>query len=259
MTDIIYDNNPTLGSTYKAIVQGVDSADNCVKYKTKRVIVTVPVSILRGKGYSIDFSPALNKENLPGVTGQYNKLFYKFTTKFWENKQFIGILRDNTYRGVCNHWHNIDLNNPGSKILMCTLTNEGMEKVIEMNLNTTDLLEPLRIVYGANVVDSSLQDTLFSRFDLDPSTGNGAYASFQSGYTIDQNYQFWGGNGPSGFVKGEGYNTAGDWIVHLSGAASCFEYNEQVDGAYYAGQRSARYVLRSLGSTIPPITACEDW
>jgi monoamine oxidase len=249
-----------LDSTYKAIVRGVDKAGDCLDYKAKRVIVTVPVGVLRGQGYAINFSPPLNIDVLPAVTGQYNKFFCKFTSRFWDNTQYIGILRNEQFRGVCNHWQNVDYNIPGSNILMCTLTNEGMERFHAMKLTTSDLLEPLRRVYGCDVVDNSLQETYFNRYDLDPAAGYGAYSSYQAGYTIKDFYEFYGGLSPTGYVQGEGHNSFGEWIVHISGAASCLEYMEYVDGAFYSGQRSARYVLKSLGlSTIEVGTECENY
>jgi Flavin containing amine oxidoreductase len=193
------------------------------------------------------------------VTGQFNKVFYQFATKFWVNRAFIGIIRDVNFRGVCNHWQNVDFNIPGSNILMCTLTNEGMEKVTAMSLTSSDLLDPLRSVYGTSTVDTSLRETFFCRYDLDPAAGHGAYSSFTAGYTLDNYYKFYGGLSPTGFVKGEGYNGLGEWVVFFSGAASCFNYYEFVDGAFFSGQRSARYLLQSLGSRVRVGNACENW
>lgn len=275
VTDIIYNNHRELDDTYKVLIQTVDNTvggevkiKNCKKtYKAKRVIVTVPVSILRGNGYKIKFQPTLQIEKLPSYTGQYNKVFFTFNTDFWGStaKQFIGILSPSKYRDVCNHWSNMNTNIPNSNILMCTLTTSGMKKFISMNLTTYDLLEPLRIVYGHEVVNNAYKDVVISRWDLDPAAGFGAYASFMSGYTLDQYYSFWGGyRTHQGYMKGEGYNQYNEWIVHLSGSASCFEYNEQVDGAYCSGQRSARNVLRSFESSskyshIQPLRECENF
>jgi monoamine oxidase len=244
-----------------------DDSSVCTKYRAKRVIVTVPVSILRGNGYSINFQPPLNNiAQFPSFTGQYNKVFFRFNTSFWGPSgalnQFIGIIRSNQYRDVCTHWQNVHYNIPGSNILMCTLTDSGMAKFKSLSLTTDDLLDPLRDVYGNNTVNVAYQDVIMARWDLDPSSGYGAYASFRAGYNFDQYYALWGGRSHDGFTQGAGYNAVGQWIVHLSGAASCFEYNEQIDGAYYSGIRSARNVLKSFPWRfwyVRYFTACEDF
>lgn len=240
------------------------------------MIVTIPTSILRGNGYSINFQPIIDIQNLPYYGGQFNKVFVQFNHNFWSNntnkqesnntsssnnnKQYIGILRESQYRGVCNHWLNFNSIVKDSNTLLCFITTEGMQNYIRMNLTENDLLDPLRIVYGIDIVNDSYEDIYMTRWDLDPSSGYAAYSSFTSGYTYNQSTLFFGGWNGNDFVEGVGYNNNAnnEWIVHISGAASCFNYNEQVDGAYYSGIRSARYVLFSLGYTnIQPIYDCE--
>jgi hypothetical protein len=139
------------------------------------------------------------------------------------------------------------------------MTTEGMEKYISMELTESDLLEPLRVVYGQALVDTSFEESYLVRHDLDPATGYGAFSGIQAGFTVADYYNYYGGNSPDGFVQGEGYNSLGEWIVHISGAASCYEYHELVDGAFLAGQRSARFVLKSLGVNINVNNKCDPW
>ena len=219
--------------------------------------MTVPVGVLRGNGYAINFDPPIETQNFPMVMGQYNRVYFKFKKQFWDTSNFIAVLRQQEDRGLCNHWQNLNVNIPGSNIIQCTLTNEGMETMVSKQLTTSDLLEPFRKVYGASVVNSELTETLFPRFDLDPTTGFGAFSYFASGYTLNQYYSFWGGGNGTGFVKGEGYNDSGEWIVHLSGSASCFAFYEYIDGAFHSGARSARNVLRSLGYDVSLSSPCD--
>jgi hypothetical protein len=139
------------------------------------------------------------------------------------------------------------------------MTDEGMKKVTSMKLITNDLLDPLRTVYGQNVVNNAVVDTYLARWDREPATGYGAFSYFKAGYTVDDYYKFYGG-APAYYKlgKGEGVNKAGQWVVHLGGSASCFNYYELVDGAYYSGKRSARFVLRSLGyKNVTLVRACD--
>jgi hypothetical protein len=247
---IIYENHPEINESYKVVIESVDTINgqNCSNIIAKRVIVTVPVGVLRGNGYGISFDPPLNLDILPMHMGQYSKFFVKFKNNFWGNNQFLGILRPKAFQGVCSHWNNLDYYIPGSKMLMCSMTDEGMAKYISMNMTTNDLLKPLRNVYGTKVVNREIVTTYLSRWDQEPTTGYGSFSSFKAGYTLEDYYKFFGGAPPEyEYGNGEGVNKAGEWVVHIGGAASCFEYYEYVDGAYYAGQRSAGFVLQSLG------------
>jgi Flavin containing amine oxidoreductase len=272
VTDIIYDSTNTtitLNDTYKVVVRTVDTTTNtnCINYYAQRTIVTVPVSILRGNGYSINFQPTINLENLPYWTGQFTKVFFKFNTNFWSTTdhehEFIAILRNSTYRYVCNHWMNLNIPIPESNTLLCIISSVGMKKYISMNLTEIDLLEPLKVVYGTDIVTNAYESVISSRWDLDPASGYGAYSNYRSGYTYDQAKLFWGGYDGSNndaLIKGEGHNNLNEWIVHLTGAASCEVYNEQTDGAYFAGKRSARHVLRSIygNDDIELLYDCDD-
>jgi hypothetical protein len=109
------------------------------------------------------------------------------------------------------------------------------------------------------VVNNAVVDKYLSRWDKEPRTGYGSYSSFKAGYTLEDYYNFFGG-APAEYElgKGEGTNKAGQWVVHIGGAASCLNYYELVDGAYYAGQRSARFVLKSLGyKNVTLLRACD--
>ena len=85
--------------------------------------------------------------------------------------------------------------------------------------------------------------------------------------------QFWGGYGspygsePTGWHKSvNGYQTVGEdeeeqWVLHLSGTGSCFESWGFVHGAFYAGLRSANYILYEWGLVKERVrqSACEDF
>ena len=89
------------------------------------------MSILRGQGYAINFQPPIDVTNLPFWTGQFDKVFFKFKENFWgTDHEFIATLRNSTYRYICNHWQNLDVHLPGSKLLFCLLSDEGVKKNI---------------------------------------------------------------------------------------------------------------------------------
>ena len=47
-----------------------------------------------------------------------------------------------------------------------------------------------------------------------------------------------------------GCNSQNEWILLLSGSATCYEHAEFVHGGYFAGERSARFALASLGMDV---------
>jgi hypothetical protein len=118
----------------------------------------------------------------------------------------------------------------------------------ELSSATLDaLLDPLRIAYGSENVGTPL-DIYYPKLNLDADYGYGAYAYWKIGKTFTDFAKFFGGiEILTPFCDHNGCNQNDDWVLHLSGSATCFRYAELVHGGYYSGIRSAKFVLESLG------------
>jgi len=267
---------------YKAQVLSNDSAGRCFVYRAKRVISTVSVGVLNNN--LIDFQPPLSfpaPSRNPMEMYLYQKIFYQFPTTFWDNSDYILTLKNaerEGNNGLCFQWQNMENYIPGSRTLMCTLTTPEFDKLVggRANRNTAtlspqqlrDLLEPLRRAYP-NFVEPV--DSYYPPINTDRDFGYGAYSDWKVGYTPWDYYRFFGGGSDNyylataGPLQGDddevyegcthnGCNSKGEWILYLSGAASCLEYYEFVYGGDYAGESAASYAMQSLGY---PLEA--DW
>jgi Flavin containing amine oxidoreductase len=302
------------GGVYPALVTTIDTTtNNCIEYRAKHILSTLPIGVYESG--AVTYDPPLLHPNAPFKQQQYAKIFYQFKTKFWDDREFIVALRKRGNQGFCHHWQNLDYvmrprqrtgrlggnNNatlsrefyPGSKILFCTMTSEDMTALLgEGNVETTSLsdelhlrgvlLDPLRAVYGNDVVDANLEAVYDPQLNTNPDTGFGAYSAFigdpgESGDVFTNMYNFFGGYNIPGIAVercehngcaaihggggGEEEEQQQRWVLHMSGTASCFNSNEFVYGAIYAGERSANYIAKELGydgiSTASP--GCEDF
>ncbi len=61
------------------------------------------------------------------------------------------------------------------------------------------------------------------------------------------------------YCNHNGCNSRNEWVLHISGSASCYALNESVDGAFSAGRRSADNVLRSRGIEIDSDNPCDQY
>jgi Flavin containing amine oxidoreductase len=294
---------------YPALVTTIDATtSNCIEYRAKHVLSTLPIGVYESG--AVTYDPPLLYPAAPFKQQQYTKIFYQFKTKFWNDREFIVALKKRGNQGFCHHWQNLDYrkrptqrtgslggvgssNNvsrefyPNSKILFCTMTSEDMAALLggAGNVPTTNLneeqhlrgvlLDPLRAVYGAQLVDENLEAVYDPQLNTNVDTGYGAYSAFigdkgPSGDVFTNMYNFFGGYDIPGIAVGRCEHNGcasinGEeeprWVLHMSGAASCFNSNEFVYGAIYAGERSANYIAKELGyiGISTASTSCEDF
>jgi len=113
------------------------------------------------------------------------------------------------------------------------------------------LLDPLRAVYGDTTVGKPI-DMYYPKLNKDKDYGNGAYGNWKIGKTFTDFAKFFGGTELTSYCDFNGCNSQKEWILQLSGSASCYDYSEFVHGAYFSGLRSSRFALESMGySGIP--------
>lgn len=235
------------GEEFNAIVRTTDGSE----YMARRVISTVSAGVLSSG--DISFNPGLKYSDSPYNFAQYIKVFYQFSSKFWDSTQFVYTMKDVANRGQCHHWQDMDSLISGSRILRCELMTEAFLALLdsstqELSATTLNsLLDPLRLAYGTNTVGTPIA-TYYPKLNKDADFGYGAYANWKIGKSFTDFAKYFGGiNNLAAVCDHNGCNSQGDWILHFSGAASCFEHAEFVHGAFYSGQRSARWVLNSLG------------
>lgn len=139
----------------------------------------------------------------------YIKVFYvPVPGQVWEasdDRQFLASLKKVENKGICHHWQNLDFPGilPDSKILFCSLMSEALLEILDFDL-TQDLpeekikgvmLDPLRRVFGAALIDEQVADTDFKYFYPDlyknPSF-YGSYENWKIGPDLKNYYQiFW--------------------------------------------------------------------
>ena len=256
------------GTTYCALIQTTDEANRVDRdFYGQRVISTVSAGVLNSG--DIDFQPAFaypTTEYNPFEMAQYIKVFYQFNETFWNDTEFVEIMRDVDQRGHCHHWQNMDLFMPGSGLIRCELMTEAFEELIDPNTKELsdetllELLEPLRIVYGSETVGTPL-DMYYPKINLDADYGYGAYSYWKIGYSFTDFAKFVGGvEDLTPYCEHNGCNSNGDWVLFISGSATCYRWSEYVHGGYYAGQRSARFVLESMGYDVQGSNnQCDIW
>lgn len=242
-----------LGPRYKALVKTDDGAE----YYGQRVVSTVSTGVLNND--LITFNPPLaypHEVYSPYYMAQYVKIFYQFDIPFWDGTEFTEVTRGPANRGHCHHWQNMELAIPGSGIIRCELMTEAFLELVdadtqELSASTLDsLLDPLRAAYGPEVVGDPI-DVYYPKLNKDVDFGYGAYSAWKIGKTFTDFAKFFGGISElTGYCEHNGCNADDEWVLHLSGSASCYDYSEFVHGGYFSGQRSARHVLASLGYDV---------
>lgn len=119
------------------------------------------------------------------------------------------------------------------------------------------LLEPLRRTYGDLVQPV---DKYYTKLHQSQDFGFGAYSHWKIGYGFRDYAHFFGGIEEFvPFCNHNGCNSRNEWVLHISGSASCYAYQEYVHGAYYSGQRTADNILRSQGEDIPFNNECDQY
>jgi len=261
-------------SDVRAGVTVKTNKNKCIFYESQRVISTVSAGVYNNN--LIKFKPKLRfneKKFNPMKINRYLNIWYQFPTKFWEETanqtHWIYTLRNENYDGVSLNWQNLDREGmyPGSKILVLTLVEEGFVKVFgkkyrKEKLPTRklmNLLKPLKVVFGDKYKKPI--KTIYNRFHGDRDFGFGAYSHWDKGYSPYDYFKFWGGYDFGDYINPCNHNGCNgrpnkpntEWILYLSGAASCLELYEWVHGAWYAGEMAAYLMMESLGIEL------DDW
>jgi Flavin containing amine oxidoreductase len=136
----------------------------------------------------------------------------------------------------------------------CDITTDAFWARVGGRRNLTDetisaLLDPLRLVYGADVVGTPIA-TYATELHTDANMGYGAYANWRLGYSFTDYAHFYGVEQLVPYCDHNGCNSLQEWILLFSGSHTCYEHAETVHGAFFAGQRSANYALSGLGYPV---------
>ena len=230
----------------------------------KRVISTLSVGILEEKKETL-FSPAIETDLLSLKMRQFIKVFYQFQNKFWGDEEFILALNDDpSKRGHCDFFQNIattGYTTEDSNLLFCTIITESYLNLVDDDGTLSEstlksFLYPLALIF-ANYEEPL--DMHYFAWNNNEYSGHGSYASWevQPVKTWTENmesyFYFFGGwgsyyhNVPDGWYNATNGYQGDEWVLHLSGSASCFNHWELLEGAYYSGLRSANYILHEFG------------
>lgn len=121
-------------------------------YHAKRVIVTVPLGVLKAK--FIKFHPALPKYKLKAIDelqmGNYEKLYLLFDEVFWDkNKEWIGLLPKNKYEGfnIFNYYKYTQ------KPVLIAFTGGQLAREMDIRDSSEWIMKYLRKIYGDNIPD----------------------------------------------------------------------------------------------------------
>jgi len=266
VSTVHYDENvvsETNGKTYKVVVNtNAENGSGCKDYYAQRIISTVSAGVINND--LIKFNPPLAfpaQDFSPYYMTQYIKIFYQFQNQFWDENQFIRTVRDEANRGHCHHWSNFNAAGfeEGSNIIRCEIMTEAFNALIDPVTQDLEeatllaLLEPLRKAYGAEAVGTPI-DIHYPKMNKDRDWGYGGYANWKIGSSFTQFAHMYGGvEDLVPYCEHNGCNANGEWTMMISGSATCYNWAEFVHGAYFAGEKAARNVLRELGYDVPTV------
>lgn len=236
-------------------------------YCAKRVISTVSLGVL--KENSINFMPMIKTSDSPFKErmGNLVKIYFRFPEKFWGDEEYITFLmeedfrRDTTDKTIkgeyfynLDHWFKNSSGETDTKSLFTFMSTPDLDLIGVNDPNVDDaeisekiwnMLDPLRQKYGDDYVEPNCwyfknweEDTLYK----------GAYGVWKFGATYYDHENF--------FRPRE--NVDNEKVLYLSGEASCFEHWGYIEGAYEAGSRDARLIIRDIRSTtdVSAFSAC---
>ena len=177
--------------------------------------------------------------------GQYYRLYFKFSSVFWDNKEFLFIGRvDPADRGLCHLWQNFNYESAqrythDSDILSCILTTEQilrLKATYGTDLNNPgaidEILLPLKRLYG-----NPLPSYEFYYHDWGEDTSTyGSYENWKVGGSWQDFRDY-----SAPLTQADGTN-----VVHWAGTATCRRHYHYTHGALYAGERAAKHVINEL-------------
>ena len=103
---------------------------------------------------------------------------------------------------------------------------------------------------------------IYSKYHADKNFGYGSYSYWETGYSPSDYFKFWGAYDFGDYISkscdhngcnGKPNKPNTEWILYLSGAASCLDLWELVNGAWGSGEMSAYLMMESLGIEL------HDW
>ena len=181
-----------------------------------------------GAGYA----PALEGARLSGIANYhfpvYEKVFFVFPEKFWDNSQFYNIFSPNGLAGSL--WQNLDLGGwlPGSRILYYTITSPESQRfeLLEDEQIANVLLEDLRRLFGAENVPEPEEVTV-SRWINNPYF-RGTYSNRPPNLNDDLFYAIFEPFGADNSVvfTGEAYCARMNGYLHAAILAAQTSYDE---------------------------------
>ncbi|OJJ73954.1 hypothetical protein ASPBRDRAFT_194850 [Aspergillus brasiliensis CBS 101740] len=219
----------------------VTSDQGC--FTANYAIVTFSLGVLQ-RG-NVKFDPPLppwKTQSIAGFEiGTYTKIFLKFESSFWDQKQFL-LRADPHVRGNYPVFQPLDI--PGlyehSNILVATVTGEQSYRIESQTDDETadEILEVLKEMYGANKV-SELKEIHYPRWTQE----DWSYGS----------YSYWP---PSTSLQEHQNLRANVDRVYFAGEATSQEFFGYLHGAYYEGKHVAEYLAPCVGD--PEATWCDQ-
>lgn len=222
----------TIVQTVSYTETGVIVSTNKGEYSGDRVIVTVPLGVL--KAGDIVFNPALPSDKLQSISalgsGVLNKVWLEFPSVFWDNTTIHNYF--STPKGRFNEWVNWHKATGNTHLLGFNAGQYGIE--IESKSDTEIVAEAmtiLRTMWGANIPEPS--NTVITRWNSDP-FAKGAYSFIKVGSTIDDRA-----------ILAKSISNR----VFFAGEATSTDSAATTNGAYNTGLREAQKI-----SSLAPIT-----
>ncbi|XP_021718950.1 polyamine oxidase-like [Chenopodium quinoa] len=208
------------------------------EYTAQAVILSPSVGVLQSG--LISFKPELPFWKRRAIAefslGIYTKIFLKFPKKFWptgKGTEFFFYAHER--RGYYAFWQQLEMEYPGSNILMVTVTDDESKRVEAQPDEKTkaEAMEVLRKIFGDDIPDAT--EILIPRWYSDRFY-KGTFSNWPVGYTIKKHNNL---KAPVENVFFTGEHTH----------AQLFGY---ADGAYYAGKRAANDVNKLLKKKKSP-------
>ncbi|MBC8508112.1 MAG: FAD-dependent oxidoreductase [Anaerolineales bacterium] len=206
--------------------QGVSITTNQNKYQADKVVITLPLGVL--KSGNVLFSPALPKEKQNAIhnlgMGLLDKVCLRFPNKFWpQGPELLGFISENT--GEWAEWLNVAFYKKmpilmGFNAAAFAHQTESWsdQQIVEGAMGT------LRKMFGADIPDPGAWQ--ITRWAADP-YALGSYSYNKLGATPESHDELAAPVGTRLFFAGE---------------ATSREYNATVHGAYLSGLRAAEEI-----------------
>lgn len=208
---------------------GVDVYTSNDRYHAERVIVTVPLGVL--KANSIIFSPALSSQKKSIINkmdmGVYNKLYLRFDYPFWDvDKEWLGLML-----GKQNRWEIMNDYKTHHMPVLTFFSAGSVAKEIEKwddKKIVKQAMMVLKKMYGQSIPEPT--SYVITRWNNDPFS-RGSYSYLPVGVDMNSYKQL---------------AKPIDGRLYFAGEATSSNDPATVHGAYLSGVRAAREVLADM-------------